>query len=523
MTRKPNILFITSDQHRWDCFGFEHRKVRTPNLDRLALSGTRFSNCLTPNAVCQPSRASILTGMLPLSHGVIDNGIDLPNEMADLGFAAQLSKAGYNTSLIGKAHFTSKATFEPTGSPECQFSSANYGEDWFGPYMGFNHVELMVMGHFQRRLPPGHKYLLPFEPPHGQHFERWFHSRGTPGEARRSWEDSIDGNGLLAAQTWNSALPEEWHTSTWVADHTIKFLRSAKTKKSPFCLWASFPDPHHPFDCPAPWNGMYDPSEIDIPNNRFRDFESRPWWHQKLYGNDEKINPNEYTNKKLGSAARMSAQTDEQLRHMTANYYGMISLLDHNIGRIVSTLEKLDLNQDTIIIFTSDHGELLGDHGLILKGPTLYEGLTKVGLILSGPNITANQIIDEPVSTVDLAATMCDYCDVETPPEAQSQSLRNLIRGEKNIRDVAYNEWRAGSDRYNLTLDLRLVRTKRYKAIFELESGDGEIYDLHDDPHEMINLYNDPNHQRIKNELRDMMLERPGSVLEYELPRIAVN
>ena len=136
----------------------------------------------------------------------------------------------------------------------------------------------------------------------------------------------------------------------------------------------------------------------------------------------------------------------------------------------------------------------MGDHGLILKGPTLYEGLTKVGLILSGPNITANQIIDEPVSTVDLAATMCDYCDVETPPEAQSQSLRNLIRGEKNIRDVAYNEWRAGSDRYNLTLDLRLVRTKRYKAIFELESGDGEIYDLHDDPHEMINLYNDPNY-----------------------------
>ena len=140
MKKKPNILFITSDQHRWDCFGFEHRKVQTPNLDKLASGGVRFTNCITPNAVCQPARASILTGLLPLSHGVIDNGIDLPNEMGELGFARQLANSGYETALIGKAHFTSKATFKPTGTPECQFSSANYEPDWFGPYMGFDHV-----------------------------------------------------------------------------------------------------------------------------------------------------------------------------------------------------------------------------------------------------------------------------------------------------------------------------------------------------------------------------------------------
>jgi len=268
---------------------------------------------------------------------------------------------------------------------------------------------------------------------------------------------------------------------------------------------------------------MYDPNEVDIPEHRFRDLESRPWWHQKLYGDDQEINPNEYTNKKLGSAARISAQTDEQLRHMTANYYGMISLLDHNVGRIIQTLEELNLDQNTIIVFTSDHGELLGDHGLILKGPTLYEGLTKVGLIVNGPNISTNQIVDEPVSTLDLAATFYDYGNVEAPPEAQSQSLRNLLEGKQETRDVTYNEWLTGSDRYKMTLDLRLVRTKRYKAIFELESDDGEMYDLQEDPFEMVNLFNDSGYKKIKNELRDMMLERPGNTLETELPRVAVN
>ena len=318
-------------------------------------------------------------------------------------------------------------------------------------------------------------------------------------------------------------MPIHRDQDTWVADRTINFLQSVQPDNSPFCLWTSFPDPHHPFDCPAPWNNMYDPNEVDIPEYRFRDFEIRPWWHQKLYGNDQKINPNEYTNKKLGSAARMSAQTDEQLKHMTANYYGMISLLDYNIGRILQTLKETNLDQNTIIVFTSDHGELLGDHGLILKGPTLYEGLTKVGLIINGPNIPADEIIDEPVSTLDLAATFYDYCNVEAPAEVQSQSLRKLIEEKQKTRDVAYNEWKAGSDRYNLTLDLRLIRTKRYKAIFELESGTGEMYDLQEDPFELINIFEDHGYKKIRKELTEMMGERPGSILKRELPRVAVN
>src|ERR1043166_3995704 len=137
MTAPPNILLITSDQQRADCFGFENRHIKTPHLDRLAREGARFSACITPNLVCQPSRASILTGLLPLTHGVWDNGVDLDPAIGANGFAGTLARAGYSTSFVGKAHFSTRSTFQPTGSPECNKSTATRPPAWDGPYMGF--------------------------------------------------------------------------------------------------------------------------------------------------------------------------------------------------------------------------------------------------------------------------------------------------------------------------------------------------------------------------------------------------
>ncbi len=147
MGAPPNILFVTSDQQRADCFGFAGRRVKTPHLDEMARSGTRFDCCITPNLVCQPSRLSILTGLLPLTHGVSDNGIDLPDTTGSAGFAGTLSKAGYSTALIGKVHFSTSHTFSPTGSPECRESSATFDSKWNGPYMGFGEVQLKLEGH----------------------------------------------------------------------------------------------------------------------------------------------------------------------------------------------------------------------------------------------------------------------------------------------------------------------------------------------------------------------------------------
>src|SRR5688572_27020457 len=246
MTKRPNILLITSDQQRADCNGFENPLLRTPHIDALARNGTRFSACMTPNLVCQPSRASILTGLLPLTHGVWDNGVDLEPEAGNKGWAGTLAGSGYRTAFIGKAHFSTKSTFAATGTPECNKSQHLYGPAWFGPYMGFQHVELSVVGHLHRTRP--------LERPPAGHYERWFISRGENEDAVKLWSSSTR-EGTGAAQTWASGLPVAWHNSTWIADRTIDFL-SHHSRDQPFAMWMSFPDPHHPFDCPGPWNQM---------------------------------------------------------------------------------------------------------------------------------------------------------------------------------------------------------------------------------------------------------------------------
>ena len=497
---RPNILLITSDQQRGDCFGFEGRAVKTPHLDLMAQQGTRFSACVTPNNVCQPSRASILTGLLPLTHGAWDNGVDLDPQVGAAGFAGQFSKAGYATGLIGKAHFSTKHTFEPTGTPECEFSMQNYPDGWCGPYMGFEHVELVVMGHNRN---------LPQKPPGGMHYERWYYADGLGDLKNKLYQTALPPD-VGAAQTWHSALPMAWHNSTWTGNRTIEFAR--KNRERPFICWASFPDPHHPFDAPEPWSRLHPPDAVDLPAHRTKDLDRRPWWHKaSLEGKPQLARPDLLAHREKGS--RVPPQTDEQLRHIISNYYGMIALIDHNVGRILAALDELRLSENTIVVYTADHGDWLGDHGLLLKGPMNYEGLLRVGLIVRGPGLPQNKIVGDPVSTLDLAATFYDYCGIDAGRAIQSRSLRRLIEGE-DTRDFAYNEWRVHPSRTGVALDLRCVRTRTAKLTLELSSGAGELYDLADDPGEMDNRFGDPARRALQRELTDMIHSRPGDVVD---------
>ena len=503
MPARPNILLITSDQQRADCFGFENPDIKTPHIDRLAREGTRFSACITPNLVCQPSRASILTGLLPLTHGVWDNGVDLDPLVGGRGFSGVLAASGYRTAFIGKAHLSTKSTFAPTGSPECNKSQAKYGPDWFGPYMGFQHVELCALGH----LHP----LRPLERPAVGHYERWLRTRGRNEEALELWKQDL-GPSTGAAQTWYSALPVAWHNSTWIADRTIDYMARNGNGK-PFCVWASFPDPHHPFDCPEPWSRMYDPKSVVLPKHRGRDLERRPWWHQAvLEGKPQLSDPVLYKFRAEGS--RVPDQSDAQLAQMTANYYGMISLIDHSVGRMLEALEQFGLAKDTLVVYTTDHGELLGNHGLYLKHPIPYEDLLRIGMVVRGPGVGADRVVREPVSTLDLAATFHDYSGTVPLRTLQSRSLRPLLEGADAARDVAYSEWHVHASRCGVALKLRTVRTKTHKCTFELESGAGELYDLKNDPEEMTNRFEDPAYASVRRELHDMMRARPGEVLQ---------
>lgn len=493
---RPNILLISADQQRADCMGFKGRKVKTPHLDALAAAGTHFDTAITPCVVCQPARASILTGQLPRTHGVHDNGIDLDPAVGGKGFAGMLAGVGYDTAYFGKAHFSTYHTFEATGSPECLRSSVRFPEDWNGPYMGFEHVELMLVGH---------NWWAPEKPPGGQHYERWYHADGQ-GDARTDlmWENGGDTKG--AAQTWHSRLPVEWHNSTWTADRAVAWLEDG-AHEAPFCAWVSFPDPHHPFDAPEPWSHLHDPAEVDLPQHRTRNFEGRPWWHEQVLtaepqGEGADIRKN---------YSRIPPQTDEQLREIIANYYGQIALIDHNVGRILEALEAQGLAENTIVIYISDHGDWLGDHGLILKGPMHYDGLLKVPMIVRGPGVPAGARVDEPVSTLDLLPTFADLAETAPMIPAHGASLRPVWEGSAS-REFAMNEWELLPTRTGVALSLRTVRTKDHKLTVDLTSGAGELYDLGVDPHELTNLWDDPGAKKAQADLMAMAMSRPDDM-----------
>ena len=497
--KKPNFLLISADQQRADCFGFEGRRIKTPHLDEFARDGTRFTCCITPSVVCQPARASILTGQLPRTHGVHDNGIDLDPSLGARGFAGSLSAGGYETAFFGKAHFSTYHTFKPTGTPECIRSSSGYGDSWYGPYMGFEHVELMLIGH---------NWFLPSEPPEGQHYERWFYADGRGHDKNRLYRENA-GETLGAAQTWHSKLPVAWHNSTWTADRAINWLSNA-ARRSPFCAWISFPDPHHPFDCPEPWSRLHAPAGVDLPRFRQRDLERRPWWHAASLnrvpgGSAESVEVRK-------SYSRIGPQSDSQLREIIANTYGQIALIDHNVGRILIALSDAGLADSTYVIYFSDHGDWLGDHGLILKGPMHYEGLLRVPLLIRGPGLPAGKAVGEPVSTLDIGQTLHDLSGTTPQLQQHGQSLGPLIFGSHAQRNCAFSEWDLHRNRVGVDLTLLTVRTRNEKLVFDSWSESGELYDLKSDPDELHNLYDDESARDTRRRLEALMALRPDDV-----------
>jgi len=299
-------------------------------------------------------------------------------------------------------------------------------------------------------------------------------------------------------------LPTAWHNSTWIGDQTIDYIKDHRDER--FFVWASFPDPHHPFDAPDPWSRMHHPDDVDLPTERTKDLDRRPWWHRAS------LESTPQTTEKFKDVrvnySRMPDQDDRQLREIIANYYGMISLIDHNVGRIMASLQSMGLAKDTLVIYSTDHGDWLGDHGLILKGPINYEGLLRVGCLLRGPGVPAGQIVDDPVSTLDIAATVLDAMGVSPAMDMHSRSLAPLLDGTDS-RDFAYNEWAVNASRCGVALDLRLARTKTHKLTLETVSGAGELYDLANDPNEMDNLFDDAGARAVRKELEDMIRSRP--------------
>lgn len=246
---------------------------------------------------------------------------------------------------------------------------------------------------------------------------------------------------------------------------------------------------------------------MDLPEHRRRSYEVRPWWHEAVMTRDPTGNKKGAEIRK--SYSRISAQEDAQLREIIANTYGQIALVDHNVGRVLIALAEAGLADSTYVIYFTDHGDWLGDHGLILKGPMHYEGLLRV---------PAGAVRGAPVSSLDIAPTLFDYSGAAALQAPHGASLRPLIENPDADRDFALNEWDLHPQRTGVALSLRTVRTRTHKLTVDQESGGGELYDLVGDPHETQNLFDDPAASEIRAQLMAYLETRPDDMLPLREP-----
>lgn len=474
MSNPPNILIISTNHHRADCLGVAGRRVKTPNLDSLSRSGTRFGSCITPSIASQSVRSSVLTGQLCQTHGVHDDGLDLDPEIGEMGFARTLANAGYDTSLFGKANFSQNHPKAPSGTPECAFSSRQYTESWTGPYMGFDHVQLAL-------TPKAG--AAPSKPPHGQHYERYFHVDGRGAEHFKRYlsgqKESIEQH-----ESWHSQLPTFLHSTPWTTDRAIDWLRTGHDKKRPFCSWVSFSDPQAPYDCPQPWSLLHDPEGVDMPAHRTPNTKAISSGYQAALGKTRAMSKPHNDKLTIG-------QQDNLFKQIIANAYGKISFIDDQIGRLLHALSELGLAKNTHVFYHSDQGDWLGDNGHFATGPTFHDSMLRVPLIWKGPDVPKKRIVYEPVSTLDLSPTLLQLAGVTPQLTQHGACLQPLLNGATK-REFALSEWELLSDIEKAKFSLRCVRTRTYRLTKDMNTGQGELYDLLSDPHQTRNLFDDP-------------------------------
>lgn len=499
----PNILLITSDQQHWSTLGSLNPEIQTPALDRLTAEGTRFDRAYCPNPTCTPSRASILTGMMPSQHGAWSLGTRLFEDVPTVSGA--LADQGYATSLIGKAHFQPLASRPGMDSIECHpfLRDLDFWRGFHGPWYGFNHVETARM-HTAEAHAGGH-YALWMEEKGltnwRDYFEDW-----PPNEEKKQY--------LYRQRTWD--LPAEFHYTTWTAERTIAAMDAAKDR--PFFIWSSFHDPHPPYLVPEPWASMYDPSRMKPGRLVPGEHEANPVHFRKAAVEKDPDFWREASRGEVIHGAGYQAREEQALREDMACYYGMTSFMDHEIGRIMKALERSGRAENTLVVFTSDHGHFLGQHGLVAKAIHMYEDLLRVPFIVRWPgHVPAGKTSPDLQSLVDLAPTFLAAAGQEIPVRMTGRDQGPSWSGHHPVRHDTVVENHHGTT----TFHMRTLVTPTHKITVYREGQDGELFDLENDPDEIRNLWSDPASADLKSRL---LLEFMQATLRDEpmrMPRIA--
>lgn len=505
---RPNILLITSDQQHWNTLGCRNPEVKTPNLDRLAAQGLLFERAYCPNPTCTPTRASLITGQYPSTHGAWSLGTKLEETRPTIG--ATLQSVGYDCALIGKAHF------QPLRSTAAHISLESYPilrdlDFWrafSGPFYGFNHIEITRPHADETHV--------------GQHYAIWMEENGLPDWAEhfrsQCMEWDFDPGHPHAPQLHRWTLPEQFHSNTWITDRACARIDQARADDQPFFLWASYFDPHPPYLVPAPWDTMYDPAEVTVP-------EVTPGEHDRNpphFGLTQQPDPDfsAWQETPMGNHGFHSHLQDrDELAKDIAVYYGMISFMDQQIGRLLDHLDAQGLTENTLVVFTTDHGHFFGHHGMIAKGAFHYEDAIKVPLLARWPgHLPAGQATTALQSLVDLPATFLAAAGMAVPTWMQGVNQLPVWTGEQaTARDHVLVEFR----HQPTALHLRTYVDERYKLTTYYRQDYGELFDLVEDPGEVRNLWDDPAAAALKARLLKALIDAEMGREPMPMPRIA--
>jgi uncharacterized sulfatase len=501
MEKRKNILLITSDQQHWCTLGVLNPEIQTPNLDRLAAKGTLFERAYTCNPTCTPTRASIITGQYPSQHGAYSLGTKLPEEVHTVG--EDFHKAGYKSALIGKAHFQQLLDHPDYPSIESNplQQDLDFWRNFSGPFYGFDHVELC------------RNHTNEFHA--GQHYGIWMEDKGLT-EWRKYFKTFPDFGGNDDQLTWT--LPEEYHYDAWIAERTNAFMQEYHDNDENFFLWASFPDPHPPYLIPEPWASMYDPEKITVPQMVEGEHDRNPPHFQMTQEDDPDFSSYDEPegNGLHGCSSHKIVLAD--INKKIAVYYGMVSMMDKYIGKILDKLEDLGLEQDTVVVFSTDHGHFFGQHGLGAKGPFHYEDMVKIPYIVSCPGtVPEGERSDSLQSLVDLAPTFLSIAGIDIPRCMTGIDQKEVWYGEtETIRDHVLVE-----NRHNpTTMFHKTYIDERYKLTVYYQGDYGELFDLQEDPQEINNLWNDPDSALLKGELMLKMVKADMGIEPVPMPRV---
>ncbi len=466
--KRPNILILYTDQQRWDALGCNgNDEILTPNLDALAARGTNFSRHFVQNPVCMPSRVSMLSSQYPSTLGITHMGVPVPEDLPTL--PRLLKQYGYRTANIGKLHFL------PHANRDHRRPHPSYGFDVLEVADEPGVYEDAYRAWVRRQAPDQMDGISAGLPPNTS---LWQRAMGI--------EDGIAHRGESEGRhDFKRAIPfaadENLTYSAFVGSRTIEFIQAGSA--DPFLCIASFYSPHAPWIAPQTYLDLYDAEALSLPDYPPAIDRQRP-------------------------ADPAGLCSDSQLRSAKQGYYAMISELDHYVGGILAALDAVGKRDETIIVFTSDHGEWLGDHLRYGKGYPADDAVSRVPLLISAPDAPENQQFDGIVEAVDIVPTLLELAAIQKPPFMQGESLAGLIYGSGSRQKEAALTEAHGWKR---------LRTPRFQYLIH-DDGRENLWDLRSDPGAYQDVAQLDSYQDALAKCRQLLLTRLLA-MERPVPR----